>query len=1243
MLQVDEAQACLEQAQEYWQSQQWQETIQACAQALALNQELPQAHKLMGDALQKTHKVKEAIGYYQQAIKLQPDFAEVYANLGSLYAQQQEYRLATSYYQQALEINPDFTAVKKLLERVTRLQQSSETELEPNVTTESHLNFDRYLQQADSLQERGELQAALASYLQVAKLRPQRVETYKEIIKLCEKLGRWADAAKYCRLILKLNQDNSNDSNLTVLESMPIAIAESTSNSYFSDEPADLPQIIAESEASPVAVHPRSDSQNCLELGGSLASQGDYESAIAYYRQAIQQQPESIDAYLAMGELLLQLGRADAAISCYLSGLKQEQHPELYFNLGNVYQAQKQWSRAVLCYQKAVQYSPSHGRAWHELGEVFSRQELWSEAVGAYHQAIQFRPDFSWTYNNLGYALIQLHQWSDAIPAYQEAIKLKPDFVWSHYNLAEAYGKLGQWSSAIICYQQAAKLQPDLPQLQQHLGDAFYRRSQQDRQQALDCFVLAIEQDPHNTEAYHQALAIDNRNIALYLKLGDIFAELGQTDRAVVTYQMALQAQPRNGEVLARIHQYQGSLTESPLSISNELPSAAVLDYKSLIAELEETLPHSDSPKVSIIIPVYNQLDYTLKCLKAIAVNLNKSLPVEIILVNDCSSDRTDEVISSLTAVNLINQPENKGFISSCNRGASAARGKYLYFLNNDTEIKPNCIASLVEVLDTDKTVGAVGSKLVYPQGSLQEAGGIIWQDASGWNYGRQENPYAPEYNYLRPVDYCSGASLMVRKSVFDHLYGFERDFAPAYYEDTDLCFAIRHELGMKVMYQPKSVVIHYEGISSGTSVTSGTKKYQAVNAIKFKQKWQSQLEKYYLPNQGIDNVLVAATKYFGDKVILVIDSYMPCYDRESGSRRLFELLKIFKSLGYHVIFAADNGVREEPYTSVLQDLQIEVLYTQDGYGTAIEEQIESRLNSIDLAWICRPELNHKYAPIVRQNSDIKLVYDTIDLHYLRLKRAREIDPTQCTKEAWIEMQAQELKMAHQADLTVTVTPTERDILEYQAVDNVAVIPNVHTSYSGDLPDFESRAGILFIGSYNHLPNVDAVVWLCEEIMPLVWQTNPEIRVTLLGNNPSPEVLALAGDRIEVTGYVDDVTPHFLSHRLSVSPLRYGAGMKGKIGQSLEYGLPVISTSIGTEGMNLTSELHILEANEAEDFARQIVRLYTNEPLWKIISASSKAAIAPYSPKAIEEAVNQALKIVTREEQLTIEQNHAVI
>jgi tetratricopeptide (TPR) repeat protein len=1241
MLQVDEAQACLAQAQKYWQSQQWQETIQTCAQALALDQQLPQAHKLMGDALQKTGKAKEAIGYYQEAIKLNPDFIEVYANLGTLYVQQKQYPLGINYYQQALKIDPNFTGVKKHLARAKLLLQSHSVSMVP---ADANTALDHHLEQGRSLQRQGAIEEALKQYLTAAKVKPQRVETYREIVKLCENLELWSEAAKYCRRILQLTNGIGNLDNLGSDLSLPSApsqtvklsepqhhsiVPSSLKNTATAEAIANQRQSLFEkvSQSQISLQEVALNAPQYLAQGKNFADQGNYKSALDCYRRVIQQQPELIDAYLVLGRLLNQLSQLDQAIKCYLAGLKQQQHPELYFALGNVYHRQQQWAKAALCYQKTSQIDPSHSQACHELGEVLSQQQRWSEAVTAYRQAIALKTDYSWSYNNLGYALIQLQRWSEAIPTYLQAIKLKPDFSWSYYNLAEAYGKLEQWSEAIASYQQAVKLQADLPQIQQKLGNAFYRRSQQDRASALTHFRLAIAQDPQNPEPYHQALAIDKGNLALYLKLGDVLAESGSSDQALVTYQMALQIQPKNIEVLSKIQHYQDGF-----SGSYALP---INDYGAFTKELQGTLPHSDTPKVSIIIPVYNQLDYTLRCLKAIALNYDQAIPVEIILVNDCSTDQTAALLSPLTAINLINQPLNQGFIAACNQGAAIAKGKYLYFLNNDTEIKPNCIASLVKVLAADQTVGAVGSKLIYPQGILQEAGGIVWQDASGWNYGRQANSLAPEYNYLRPVDYCSGASLMVKKAVFDSLEGFATEFAPAYYEDTDLCFAIRHQLGMKVMYQPKSEVIHHEGISSGTSITSGTKKYQAVNALKFREKWQDNLNQdHYLANVGLDHVPLAATRHLGQETILVIDSYMPSYDRESGSRRLFELLKIFKALNYHVIFVADNGVKEEPYVSVLQNLQIEVLYTQSGYGKTIEEQIESRLKLINLAWTCRPELNQKYASLIRRQPEIKLIYDTVDLHYLRLKRAWGIDPSQYPKEEWVEMQAKELNMAQQADLTITVTTMEQKILEAQGIEQVAVIPNIHRTYQDEIPHFAQREGILFIGSYNHAPNVDGVLWLCQEVMPFVWQINPDIKVTLLGHNPSPEVLALGSDRITVTGYIDDVSPYFLSHKLSVSPLRYGAGMKGKIGQSLEYSLPVVSTHIGMEGMNLVAEEHILAANNALDFAQQIIRLYTDADLWQKLSSNASKAIANYSPAAVQLKVAEIVQQIK-----TIEDN----
>ncbi len=1174
MIEIDQAKVCLQTAENYWRSQQWQATIQACTQALALDRRLAKAQKLIGDALQKMGKTDEAIGHYHEAIAIEPDFVEVYANLGTLYAQQKQWQSAIDCYQQALKIKPDFTAIQRHLARCLK-QQAMAVD-----TPKQQLE---YLQQGQFFKQQGDLKAALEAYSRAAELEPRRIETYRELVEICEGLELWPQAAQYCRKILELNSFN------------PTA-------------PADIQQ-------------PKLD--DYLSVARSLAKAQKFEQAMTYYGRAIQQQPDLLDAYLELGELLTKSKAGSEAIAVYLQGLKHSDSPELYFRLGNLYKLSQQLPQAAICYQKAIRYDPQHAVACHELGEVLSQQQKWSEAIPPYRQAIELNPDFSWSYNNLGYALIQLERWSEAITAYRKAIELNPNFPWSYYNLAEAYGKLEQWSEAVSLYQKAVELQSDLPSLQQKLGDALYRRSQQDRQQALQHFLLAIAQDPNDPQVYHQALAIDRHNIDLYLKLGDLLSQQGEGEQALVTYQMALQIQPKNSNVLARIQ-------DVSFDTATDVIEFEPLDVEAFAAELNRILPHSDAPEISVIVPVYNQLDYTLRCLKAIALNLGHSTLVEIIVVNDCSSDRTEEILGSIEPLTLINSNSNQGFIYSCNQGASVAKGKYLYFLNNDTEIKPNCIESLAEVLAADN-VGAVGSKLVYPQGRLQEAGGIVWQDASGWNYGRQDNPYAPEYNYLRSVDYCSGASLMVKKEVFERLDGFDRELAPAYYEDTDLCFAIRHSLGLEVMYQPKSEVIHYEGISSGTSTTSGTKKYQVVNAVKFKEKWQNVLEQAnYLANAGINYVHLAAKKYLGDKTILVIDSYMPSYDKESGSRRLFELLKIFKDLNYHVIFAADNGFKDEPYTSILQDLQIEVLYTQQGYGKAISEQIEDRLSLIDLAWICRPELNEKYAPLIRSRGEIKVVYDTIDLHYLRLKRAWDLNRDPTKKVEWVDMQARELKMAHSADLTITVTPTERALLESQEVSNVAVVPNVHTSYLDSVPGFNDRSGILFIGSYNHTPNIDAVIWLCEEIMPLVWQEKPDIKVSLLGNNPSAEVLALSSERITVTGYVEDVTPYFLTHKLSVSPLRYGAGMKGKIGHSLEYKVPVVSTKIGTEGMNLIPEKHILEANTTAEFAKAILRIYNDRVLWNHLSFNSTEAIASYSPNALKNKLQQTLASLLR-------------
>ena len=639
-------------------------------------------------------------------------------------------------------------------------------------------------------------------------------------------------------------------------------------------------------------------------------------------------------------------------------------------------------------------------------------------------------------------------------------------------------------------------------------------------------------------------------------------------------------------------------------------------------AKLAEPRPleiaSSDNPLVSIIIPIYNQFAYTFNCLESLSVNLSSDLAYEIIIVNDASSDETLEQLATLVkGIKVLTNTENSGFIRSCNYGASQAKGQYLYFLNNDTRILENCLESLVKLIINNPQVGAVGSKLIYANGKQQEAGGIIWNSADGWNYGRLDSPEEPEYNYVRPVDYCSGASLLVPTELFKQLGGFSQDFIPAYYEDTDLCFALR-ELGYQVLYQPQSNVIHYEGITSGTDLSSGIKQYQVINQTKFREKWSKVLTKH-LDNDA-NNVPKAARRLQGKPTILVIDSYVPLYDRESGCVRLLNILKLLLNLGYSVIFFPDNGYPEQPYTSVLQQLGIEVIYgTPQRYN--LEEKLIKYLPLIDGVWLCRPELCDKYMDLIRLKTKAPIIYDTIDLHFLRLKRQKDyLDPSyQNTSWSWQTYQKLELNYANQAEATVVVTEDEKQVLSSLGVKNVWVIPNIHEEISlSEKVAFDQRSGLVFIGSYNHPPNIDAVKWLCLEIMPLVWAFRPDITVNLLGSNLKDEVKELANDQVIVTGYVPEVEPYFQKSRVFVAPLRFGAGMKGKIGQSLSLGLPTVTTKIGAEGMGLIDHQDVLIADTAEEFAQAVIELYDNMELWQKLADNSLETIKRYQPATVQ-------------------------
>ena len=621
-------------------------------------------------------------------------------------------------------------------------------------------------------------------------------------------------------------------------------------------------------------------------------------------------------------------------------------------------------------------------------------------------------------------------------------------------------------------------------------------------------------------------------------------------------------------------------------------------DYSTLASGLK--VKTSSLPVISVVIPVFNKFTYTFNCLRSIQdVLADSDLNVEIIVVNDQSTDDTAKILAQIKGIRVLTNPKNLGFIDSCNNGAAIAQGQYLLFLNNDTLVSPRCFEELLLTFQNKADAGLVGAKLVYPDGRLQEAGGIIWNDASGWNYGRLDDSDKPEYCYLREVDYCSGACIMVPRELFNRLRGFDTRFCPAYYEDCDLAFQIR-QAGYRVYYQPLAQVTHFEGVTSGTDVSTDVKSYQVVNQQKFREKWPEVLLNH--GESGVDPYLSKERQVA--KRILFLDACVLTPDQDAGSVMVFNHLKIFQSLGYKVTFAPDNLQRAEGYTANMQRIGIECLYWPQ--TKSIKSHLEERGKDYDLVFITRADVAAKHGDDVRTNCPrAAIIFNTIDLHFVREQRWAELEKNSELAKLALKRKDMELSIAASSDCTLVVSSYEQEVLLRENPRlNVSVVP-LTLDMPGRHTDFDERADLLYIGGFQHTPNVDAVLYFVQSIYPLIKLQLPDVKFYILGSKPPEEILDLANDSsIVVTGYIEDVAPHFNRCRLSVAPLRYGAGLKGKVLTSLSYGLPMVASSIACEGIGLDNEINILIADEPAEFAEKVVRLYADAALWNRLSTS---------------------------------------
>ncbi len=644
-----------------------------------------------------------------------------------------------------------------------------------------------------------------------------------------------------------------------------------------------------------------------------------------------------------------------------------------------------------------------------------------------------------------------------------------------------------------------------------------------------------------------------------------------------------------------------GSVTTN--EVGGEVTSARI-DWNRRLSDLD--IPTADPPLVSVVIPTFNHSEDVIRCLESVSGS-GDTTAFEIIVVDDASDDLHADRFRNLSGVRTVRLDDNEGFAGACTAGVAEARGNYILLLNNDTEVLPGWIDALVAELVGHPHTGIVGSMIVRPDFLLQEAGCVMWADGNAWQYGSGQTPLDFKYRYRREVDYCSGASLLIRRTLWNKIGGFDDRFSPAYYEDADICFEARRH-GFAVVYEPGSVLVHNEGSSHGTD-GSGTKRFQFRNKEVFRQKWELSLLGHGLARDAADGVaLLRLRDRRRSNHVVVVDHRVPAADQDAGSQRMFRLIEGLITSGHVVHFLPADRTRHAPWTQRLEQLGVEFITGKD---PDVIQHLRAISSMTDLVLVSRPEVLAEHISLVLAGlPTVPLAFDMVDAHAQRIRRSAAMHARPELEAEAMRLQRLETAAARIADVVVVVSKSDEDFIVGLAgipLETVC-IPTIH--YAEDFgPGYEERDGLLFVGGYEHPPNVDAARFLVHEVLPLIRARIGNVRLVLAGSKPPAELTSLVVDNVTVTGWVPNLRPLYDKARVSVAPLRFGAGVKGKIGESLSYGIPTVTTSIGVEGIDLVEGRDILVGDSPEAFAERVAHAYSDRAVWEGLRENGAAAI----------------------------------
>ncbi|WP_438874019.1 glycosyltransferase [Thiohalocapsa halophila] len=596
------------------------------------------------------------------------------------------------------------------------------------------------------------------------------------------------------------------------------------------------------------------------------------------------------------------------------------------------------------------------------------------------------------------------------------------------------------------------------------------------------------------------------------------------------------------------------------------------------------------APVASIIVSGGGNARRCRRCLAALW-RYGGDVPYEVIVLTRWatvgSRSPAAECSGEVTGVRLVRWTDGAAASAGRNHCARLARGSVLIFLDADTQVQPGWLAALTAHMAHAPDAGVLGSCLLTARGRLLAAGYALEADGSVRARAQGGDPARPEYRYVRDCEVVSSAAMAVRAEVFAALGGLDPELPPGLYQDADFSLRARRA-GFRVRYQPRARVVLL-----GPSRDAGYgDRARTVGHQRFTQRWRALLmgdSDLHAPPSG------------SRRRALIVDSYMLTPDKESGSLRMLHFIEILQGLGFDVTFAAANLEAPEPYASDLQQRGVEVLFRP--YVRSLPDHLRVRGARYVLVILSRSNTAARLLQSARRRCrQARVVFDTVDLHFLREQRLADLTGDARLRRLAQRREQEEMRLIAQADVTLVVSRVERELLARRLPRaDVRVVSNIHRIQYSEA-GFAERHGLLFIGSFSHPPNTDGVLWFCRKILPRVLAVEPDICFWVIGADPPAEVRALGSERVRVLGHVPDVKPLFEAARLSVAPLRYGAGVKGKINQSLACGLPVVATPQAAEGMFLTDGESVLLADTTQAFAGAVLRLHRDRGTWERLS-----------------------------------------